>query len=72
MNVQVLRLRMNNLGQDVKKVWQQFRANVLKSDDEESHLMTEEEKLDEAIDESFPASDPPGHRSKSLEDSNLH
>ncbi|WPU63861.1 hypothetical protein [Peredibacter starrii] len=33
-----------------------------------SQLMSDDEKLDEAIEESFPASDPPGHISKSAED----
>jgi hypothetical protein len=40
--------------------------------EQENHVMSEEEKLDEMIDESFPASDPPGHISKSVEDKNLH
>lgn len=35
---------------------------------DQQHVMTEEEKLDQAIMESFPASDPPGHISKSAED----
>lgn len=38
----------------------------------EEHLMTDEEKLDESIEESMIASDPPGHISKSSEDKNLH
>ena len=39
---------------------------------EEPHLMTDDEKLDETIAESMIASDPPGHISKSAEDRNLH
>lgn len=35
-------------------------------------LLSPEESLDEAIDESFPASDPPGHFSKSTEDRVMH
>lgn len=40
--------------------------------EQEQHVMSDDEKLDEAIEESFPASDPPGHISKSYEDKNLH
>lgn len=40
--------------------------------DDQQHEMTDDEKLDQAIEESFPASDPPGHISKSSEDRNLH
>lgn len=35
---------------------------------DQEHVMSDDEKLDEAIEESFPASDPPGHISKSVED----
>ncbi len=64
MNVQTIRLRLNQLKKDLKEIWTKK--------EEQSHLMTEEEKLDEEIDESFPASDPPGHFSKSLRDKELH
>ena len=36
--------------------------------DDQMHVMSDDEKLDEAVEESFPASDPPGHISKSAED----
>ena len=42
------------------------------SRDDQQHVMSDDEKLDEAIEESFPASDPPGHLSKTYEDKNLH
>jgi|GEM_PF-4124668 len=64
MNVQSIRLRLNQLKKDLREIWTKK--------DEQTHLMTEEEKLDEEIDESFPASDPPGHFSKSLRDKELH
>lgn len=64
MNVQTIRRRLNQLRKDLKEIWTKK--------DEQTHLMTEEEKLDEEIDESFPASDPPGHFSKSLRDKELH
>ena len=64
MNIQSIRLRLNQLKRDIKNIWSKK--------DESSHLMTEEEKLDEEIEESFPASDPPGHFSKSLRDKELH
>jgi hypothetical protein len=35
---------------------------------DQSHVMSDDEKLDQAIEESFPASDPPGHIAKSEED----
>jgi hypothetical protein len=40
--------------------------------DDQQHVMCDDEKLDEAIEESFPSSDSPGHLSKSKEDKNLH
>lgn len=38
----------------------------------QDHAFTEEELLDQAGVESFPASDPPGHRSKSKKDRKTH
>lgn len=38
----------------------------------QQHVMSDDEKLDEEISESMIASDPPGHISKSIEDKNLH
>ena len=42
------------------------------SRDDQQHVMGQEELLDETIEDSFPASDPPGYHSKSTEDKLLH
>ncbi len=44
-----------------------YHPESVASNDQE-RVMSDDEKLDEAIEESFPASDPPGHISKSAED----
>lgn len=71
MNVQQLRLRLFNFNNNIKAAWQNLR-NQASSRDDQQHVMSEDEKVDEASDESFPASDPPGHRSKSSQDKELH
>ena len=40
--------------------------------DDQQHVMTEDELLDQTLEDSFPASDPPGHISKSSEDRIQH
>lgn len=40
--------------------------------DDQQHVISDDEKLEEAIEESYPMSDPPGHLAKSREDKNLH
>jgi hypothetical protein len=72
MNVQTLRLRVHNWKQNIKSVWQKFRGESVSATGNQDRVMTEEEKLDEEIQESFPASDPPGHFSKSVEDQKMH
>ena len=72
MNVHELRLRLHNLNQDIRAVWSKFRADVANEEGDQKHVMSEDEMLDESLKESFPASDPPGHFSKSSVDKELH
>jgi hypothetical protein len=68
-----------NIAEDVKNVKEKFKTwlHSLGRTHEENinaqdHKLTEDEMLDEALMESFPSSDPPGHRSKSTKDKSTH
>jgi hypothetical protein len=68
---------MNALSEIIVKFRDLFKPNERgqshpERKDDQKHVMSDDEKLDEAIEESFPASDPPGHISKSAEDKKLH
>jgi hypothetical protein len=54
---------------------QHYRQNLRRLKDrlrKDDGVMSANEKADLASKESFPASDPPGHISKTTEDKNLH
>lgn len=72
MNVQAFRLRAYNFKKNVKTWWLKLRKDNIDENNDQSRVMTQEEQLDEELRETFPASDPPGHFSKSLEDRDLH
>ncbi len=75
MNVEVIRTRLHNINQELKGIWSHLKQEIQNSKNkshDQSRVMTAEEKLDEELKESFPASDPPGHFSKSKEDQELH
>lgn len=63
----------------IKAVAQKVRSWFLSFDrtyedhiNSQDHALSEDELLDEEAMESFPASDPPGHRSKSAQDKSSH
>lgn len=75
MNVEPIRKRLHNINQDLKAAWTHLKQEIKRSKNksgEQSRVLTEEEQLDEELRESFPASDPPVHFSKSKEDQELH
>jgi hypothetical protein len=68
---------MKCMGNKIKNWFNTIEQNIDRRSTKESrnaqdHAFTEEELLDQEGVESFPASDPPGHRSKSKIDRKTH
>jgi hypothetical protein len=62
---------LNTIIQTIKNFFVRPRTPQRRPDDQQ-HVMTEDEKLDQSLMDSFPASDPPGHFSKSSEDQKMN
>jgi hypothetical protein len=71
-SVQTMRARFMNLSGDIRGFVDGFLNSSERRKDDQKHVMTPEEKLDQTSEDSFPASDPPGHISKSTEDKLTH
>lgn len=65
-------MNVQEITSKIQSLWHRFIGEEVDAAANQERVMTEEEMLDESLKDSFPASDPPGHFSKSVEDKDLH
>ena len=67
-----LKYKISAIVQKIRCWFLSFDRSYEEHINSQDHVLSEDELLDEAAMESFPASDPPGHRSKSAQDKSAH
>ena len=64
---------MNKVLSFLRSKYHQLKNGQPRRRDDQNHMMTDDEKVDQAVFESYPASDPPGYMpSKTMEDKINH
>lgn len=67
-----IKYKIRSIAQKVRCWFLSFDRSYEDHINSQDHALSEDELLDEESMESFPASDPPGHRSKSAQDKSAH
>lgn len=63
---------IKHVGEKIKNWYLSLGRSREENINAQDHVLSEEELLDQSLMESFPASDPPGYRSKSSKDRETH